>query len=70
MKIVFLLFPLIAFGQLKVEPKKLQIKLEYEIIERKILLKDTIYICKNVNVRVSKDTIFIYGKRQYLKIKR
>lgn len=70
MKIAVLLFPFIAFGQLKVEPKKLQIKLEYEIIERKILLKDTIYICKNVNVRLSKDTIFIYGKRQYLKIKR
>lgn len=71
MKILFLLLPFISFSQVKIEKEKITIKLELEVVEKKLFLNDSIYICKNdVRIRITKDSIYYYAKHQYLKVKR
>lgn len=71
MKWIFLLFPMFCFSQVKVEKTKISMKLELEIIERKAFLNDSLYICKNdIRVRITKDSVYIYANRQYLKFKK
>jgi hypothetical protein len=65
--LLLLLFPIFLFSQ----PKKIKVTLEFEIVSKTILKKDTIYICKNnKRIRMSKDTIYIYADKQYLKVKK
>jgi hypothetical protein len=65
--LLLLLFPIFLFSQ----PKKIKVTLEFEIVSKTILKKDTIYLCKNnKRIRMSKDTIYIYADKQYLKVKK
>jgi hypothetical protein len=65
--LLLLLFPIFLFSQ----PKKIKVTLEFEVVSKIILKKDTIYICKNnKRIRMSKDTIYIYADKQYLKVKK
>jgi hypothetical protein len=72
MKLLFLLFPIFMLGQRS--PQKgdtITVKLNFEVTGVKKFLDDTIYICKNdKRLRFTKDSIYIYGFRQYLKLKR
>lgn len=71
-KLLFILFPMFCFSQnVKIEKEKISMKLELEIIERKAFLNDSLYICKNdIRVRITKDSVYIYANRQYLKFKK
>jgi hypothetical protein len=70
MKLIFLLFPILALGQnLSISKDSLIITIKLKIENKGILKKDTIYTCGKVNVMIDKETIFIYGEHQYLKIK-
>lgn len=62
---------MLCFSQLKIDKRKITIKLELEVIDKKPFLNDAIYVCKkDINVRLTKDTVYVYGKNQYLKLKR
>lgn len=66
MKFIILLFPILALGQ-----KTITVKIDFEVIDYQILKSDTIYRCKEGKIiRVSKDSIYICGKHQYLKLKK
>jgi len=71
MKIIFLLFPIILFSQpFKKVKDKITLKIEFEVTDSLKLKNDIIYICKDgKRIRKSKDTVYFYGKRQYLKVK-
>lgn len=66
MKLLFIILPFLVFSQ-----KKIIVKLEFEIIDTTKFLNDTIYNCKEQKkIRVTKDSIYIYGKNQYFKLKK
>ena len=71
MKLIFLLFPILALGQnLSITKDSLIITIKLKIESRGRLKKDTNYTCgKDINVRIDKETIFIYAEHQYLKVK-
>lgn len=51
--------------------KTISFKLDFEVVEKRILKTDTIYICKDkMRVRVGKDSVYVYGKNQYFKFKK
>ena len=51
--------------------KTITVKVDYEVVDKIKFLNDTIYICKDkTRIRISKDSIYIYAKHQYLKLKR
>lgn len=69
--LIFILLPFLCFSQIKIEKEKITIKLELEVVGKKLFLNDTIYVCKNnVRIRVTNDSIYYYAKNQYLKVKR
>ncbi len=66
MKLLFILFPILVFSQ-----KTIKVKIDYEVVDSIKFFKDKIYICKDkTRIRISKDSIYIYAKHQYLKLKR
>lgn len=66
MKLLFLLLPILAFSQ-----KTITVKVDFEIVDYKLIKGDTVWICKNnKRLRMTKDSIYIYAKNQYLKVKR
>ena len=72
MKKVFLLFPFLLFRQTsKITPDSILINLKFKVLDKRVFLNDTVYYTKNKSViRISKDSIFIMNKHQYLKLKR
>lgn len=66
MKLLFLLLPILAFSQ-----KTITVVMDFEVVDYKLIKGDTIWICKDKKqIRKTKDSIYIYGTRQYLKLKK
>lgn len=70
MRLLLLLLPLMVCGQNLKKSHKISLKLDFEVTDTILFIKDTVYICReNTRIRKTKDSIYIYAKHQYYKSK-
>ena len=70
MKLLFLLLPFLCFAQAPKKTKKVKFTFEVEVVEKSIFINDTMYKCKDKTIiRVTKDSVYVYGRNQYFKFK-
>lgn len=69
--LLIFLFPLLCMSQVKIKRNTITIDtIEYKIIEKVLLYKDTVYKCDKKTVFRRHDSIlYLYGKKKYIKYK-
>jgi len=68
---ILLLIPFLGFGQYKKVKDRILVKMDFIVVDSIKLKNDIVYKCKDsTRIRISKDSVYIMGKRQYLKVKR
>lgn len=68
-RLLLLLFPIFCHSQTIIKNDSIIITLKFKIEHKSLFFKDTIYQTTKNKIRVHNDSLFIYGKNQYLKWK-
>ena len=68
-RLLLLLLPIFCHSQTIIRNDSIIITLKFKIEHKTLFFKDTIYHTKKNKIRVHNDSLFIYGKKQYLKNK-
>jgi hypothetical protein len=70
MKSIFIILCFLCLTEAP-KTKKKTFTFDVEVVEKKVFLKDTLYKCKDKTIiRVTKDSVYVYGKNQYFKFKK
>jgi hypothetical protein len=66
-QLLFLLIPFCLFSQSKLTKDSICFTVKMKIEKKVILYGDTVYYFKDKRIRITKDSLYFYDKRQYLK---